>query len=42
MAPEELTSRERVLLALDHCQTDRVPIDCGGRYSTMHVYAHRR
>jgi uroporphyrinogen decarboxylase len=42
LLPAELTSRQRVLFALNHCEPDRVPIDCGGRYSTMHVYTHRR
>ena len=30
----ELTSRERVLITLDHREPDRVPLDIGGGYST--------
>jgi uroporphyrinogen decarboxylase len=42
MPPDEMTSRERVLTALDHREPDRLPIDFGGRFSTMHVFAHRK
>jgi uroporphyrinogen decarboxylase len=35
----EMTHRERVLAALDHQQTDRVPIDFGGTYTTTIYYA---
>ena len=35
-----ITSRQRVLAALNHEEADRVPIDFGGRHS-VHVYAHR-
>jgi uroporphyrinogen decarboxylase len=34
-----MTHRERVLAALDHRQTDRVPIDFGGTYTTTIYYA---
>ncbi|MHB1131852.1 MAG: uroporphyrinogen decarboxylase family protein [Chloroflexota bacterium] len=36
----EITSRQRVLAALNHEEADRVPIDFGGRH-TVHVFAHR-
>lgn len=29
-----MTSRERVLAAIDHLEPDRVPIDCGAMRST--------
>ncbi len=35
----EMTHRERVLAALDHQETDRVPIDFGGTYTTTIYYA---
>jgi uroporphyrinogen decarboxylase len=34
-----MTHRERVLAALDHQETDRVPIDFGGTYTTTIYYA---
>ncbi len=37
-----MNSRERVLLALDHTEPDRVPIDFGGIVTSMHHEAHRR
>ncbi len=37
-----MTSRQRVLAALNHQEPDRVPVDLGGRHTTMHVVAHRR
>ncbi len=39
---EKLTSRERVIRALNHQETDRVPIDIGGLYnlSTLHKDAY--
>lgn len=38
-----LTSRERVLMALEHEQPDRVPVDLGGSFvTTINVKAYRR
>lgn len=38
-----MTSRERVLAALDHCEPDRVPYDFGGTFVTSsHHIAYRR
>jgi uroporphyrinogen decarboxylase len=37
-----MDSRERVLLALNHKEPDRVPIDFGGLVSSLHHEAHRR
>lgn len=37
-----MTSRQRVLAALNHREPDRLPIDFGGRHTTMHVAAHRK
>jgi uroporphyrinogen decarboxylase len=37
-----MNSRERVLLALDHKEPDRVPVDFGGLISSLHHEAHRR
>ncbi|AFK05814.1 uroporphyrinogen-III decarboxylase [Mesotoga prima MesG1.Ag.4.2] len=38
-----MTSRERILTALDHNEPDRVPIDLGGMRSTgIHAKAYRR
>ncbi len=34
------TSRERALAALDHIEPDRVPLDFGGRNTTLHLNAH--
>jgi len=36
------TSRERLLLALDHRQSDRVPIDLGGNQTGIHKFAYRK
>ena len=36
-----LTSRERVLTALDHREPDRVPIDLGGNQTGIHKTAYR-
>src|SRR4030042_4006788 len=36
-----MNSRERVLLALDHKEPDRVPIDFGGLVSSLHHQGHR-
>jgi uroporphyrinogen decarboxylase len=38
---ETLTSRERVLKALNHEEPDRVPIDLGGFQTGIHVKAYR-
>ena len=39
---EQISSRQRVLTALDHRQPDRAPIGFGGHFSSMHVDAHRK
>jgi uroporphyrinogen decarboxylase len=36
-----MNGRERALAALDHTEPDRVPLDFGGRHTTLHLYAHR-
>ena len=36
-----MTSRERVLAALEHQEPDKVPIDCGGIHTSLHDHAHR-
>jgi len=36
-----LTSRERVLTALDHREPDRVPIDLGGNQTGIHKFAYK-
>ncbi|MCP4753886.1 MAG: methyltransferase [Proteobacteria bacterium] len=39
----EMTSRERVYAALNHEETDRIPIDFGGHYNTsVNVIAYRK
>lgn len=38
---ETMTSRERVLTALDHATPDRVPIDLGGNQTGIHKNAYR-
>jgi uroporphyrinogen decarboxylase len=35
-----MNERERTLAALDHKEPDRVPLDFGGRHTTLHLYAH--
>ncbi len=35
------TCRERALAALDHREADRVPLDFGGRQTTLHLAAHQ-
>jgi uroporphyrinogen decarboxylase len=35
-----MNERERTLAALDHREPDRVPLDFGGRHTTLHMYAH--
>jgi uroporphyrinogen decarboxylase len=37
-----MNSRERVLLALDHQESDRVPIDFGGLVTSLHHEAYRK
>jgi len=39
---KEMTSRERVLNALNHEEPDRVPIDIGSAVSSIHVEAYKR
>ena len=36
-----MNCRQRALAALDHKEPDRVPLDFGGRHTTLHRYAHR-
>ena len=35
-----MNCRQRTLAALDHKEPDRVPLDFGGRHTTLHLYAH--
>ncbi len=35
-----MNSRERALAALNHQEPDRVPLDFGGRHTTLHLFAH--
>ena len=35
-----MNSRERAMAALNHREPDRVPLDFGGRHTTLHLYAH--
>ncbi len=35
-----ITCRERALAALNHIEPDRVPLDFGGRNTTLHLHAH--
>jgi len=37
-----MDSRKRVLRALMHNETDRVPIDMGGKQSVIHIKAYKR
>ena len=37
-----MTSRERVLTALDHREPDRVPIDLGGNQTGIHKFAYQK
>ncbi len=37
-----MTPRERVLVALDHRQPDRLPMDFGGQMTTIHILAHQQ
>jgi uroporphyrinogen decarboxylase len=41
MGHETMTSRERVLAALNHQRPDRVPIDLGGNQTGIHKFAYR-
>jgi len=36
-----MNCRERTLAALEHKEPDRVPLDFGGRHTTLHLYAHQ-
>jgi len=36
-----MNCRQRALTALDHHETDRVPLDFGGRQTTLHFAAHQ-
>ncbi len=36
-----MNDRERGLMALNHQEPDRVPLDFGGRHTTVHLYAHQ-
>lgn len=40
MPTETMTSRERLLAALDHREPDRVPIDLGGNQTGIHKFAY--
>jgi len=35
-----MNCRERTLAALDHKEPDHVPLDFGGRHTTLHLFAH--
>src|SRR5512133_1221012 len=37
----QMTPRERIITALSHKEPDRVPIDFGGRVTTVHAFTHR-
>ena len=39
-AKESMSSRERMLTALDHREPDRVPIDLGGNQTGIHRVAY--
>lgn len=41
MAKETMTSRQRLLAALNHQETDRIPIDLGGNQTGIHKVAYR-
>ena len=41
MSRETLSSRERLLRALDHEEPDRIPIDLGGNQTGIHRFAYR-
>jgi uroporphyrinogen decarboxylase len=37
-----MTGRECVLAALEHQEPERLPVDFGGRHTTVHIKAHKR
>ena len=41
MSKETMTSRERLLAALNHREPDRVPIDLGGNQTGIHKFAYQ-
>jgi len=41
MSKETMTSRERLLVALNHQEPDRVPIDLGGNQTGIHKFAYQ-
>ena len=41
MNQETMTSRQRLLAALNHQQPDRVPIDLGGNQTGIHKFAYQ-
>lgn len=41
MSKETMTSRERLLTALNHQEPDRVPIDLGGNQTGIHKFAYQ-
>ena len=41
MPRETMTSRQRLLAALNHQQPDRVPIDLGGNQTGIHKFAYQ-
>lgn len=41
MSKETMTSRERLLAALNHQEPDRVPIDLGGNQTGIHKFAYQ-
>ena len=38
---ETMTSRQRVLTALNHAAPDRVPLDLGGNQTGIHKFAYQ-
>lgn len=41
MTKETMTSRQRVMKALDHQEPDRIPIDLGGNQTGIHKFAYQ-
>ena len=37
-----MTGRECIIAALNHEEPDRVPVDFGGRHTTLHIQAHKK
>ncbi len=37
-----MNSKERVLMTLDHQETDRVPVDLGGWVTTIHKQTYQK